>query len=333
MGNVMKNEDRFVAKIVGILGIFFTLASCSTMRSAALKTAAPLFMDSMAGIEAEGSWEHFKESTPGMLSLVDGLLAVRPLDESLLVAAIKGNAGYGFGVYETLYLDDKLAENDSTINRDKAIYYYTKAFSYGEKFLEANDLTLNDLKEALKEKKGIPGLLDSQLREDQTSLEGILFTAQALASMINLQRENIQLISYLPMAKGMFDWACGVDPQIAHGACDIFYGSYEAGRPAMLGGNPERGRKIFLDFIKNNPHNWLGRLAFIEQYSIAQYDEDSYLRQKKDLEKFLVLHKAAQKWDPSQKKEEAFANKTLRLYQAIGMKRFEIIKKYEKEIF
>lgn len=322
-----------MAKIVGILVLFFTVAGCSTMRSVALKTAAPLFMDSMEGIEAEGSWDHFKEATPGMLSLIDGLLAVRPYDESLLVAAIKGNAGYGFGVYETLFLGDKLADNENTTNKDKAIYYYSKAFGYGQKFLEANDLNLDNLRDAMKDKKGIPGLLDAQLSGDKTSLEAILFTAQALGSMINLQRENIQLVSYLPMAKGMFDWVCEIEPTIAHGTCDIFYGSYEAGRPAMLGGNPERGRKIFLDFIEKNPNNWLGRVAFIEQYSIAQYDEDSYLEQRKDLEKFLVLHKEQQKWDPSQKGHEAFANKSLRLYQAIGMKRFEIIKKYEKEIF
>ena len=29
-----------------------------------------------------------------------------------------------------------------------------------------------------------------------------------------------------------------------------------------LGGNPEKGRKIFENYIKENPANWLARVAF-----------------------------------------------------------------------
>jgi hypothetical protein len=320
-------------KIFGTLTLILTLASCSTMRSMALKTAAPLFMDSMAGIEAESNWEAFKEATPGNLSLIDGLLAVRPHDENLLVAAIKGNAGYAFGVHETLYLSDKLAENDKTFHKDQAIAFYAKAFDYGQSYLKENDLSLQQLLLALKDKYGVAGLLESQLSGDQVSLEGILFTAQALGSMINLQRENIQLVSYLPVVKGMFDWACEIDPNIGHGMCQIFYGSYEAGRPAMLGGNPEKGREIFEKMIKEQPHNWLARVAFIEYFAIPQYSQDVYNRQKKDLMKYEELLKNKLNWSPNGQVHEAFQNKRLGLYQAIAIKRFQIIRKYENDIF
>lgn len=320
-------------KIFGTLSLLMMISSCSGIRSLALKTAAPLFMDSMKGIEAEANWEAFKQSTPGNLALIDGLLAVRPYDENLLVAAIKGNSGYAFGVYETLYLEDKLSENDKTFNKEQAIAYYTKAFHYGLAYLKENDLTLDDLQNALKDKKGIMGLLESQLSGNQVSLEGILFTAQALGSMINMQRENIQLISYLPVVKGMFDWVCDIDPNIGHGMCQIFYGSYEAGRPAMLGGNPEKGREIFEKMIKAQPHNWLARVAFVEYYAVPQYNEEVYRRQKKDLVKYEQLLKEELNWDPSMKRNEAFSNRRLRLYQAIAIKRFQILRKYEKDIF
>lgn len=320
-------------KIFGTLILIFTFSSCSSMRSLALKTAAPMFMDSMAGIEAEGNWDAFKAGTPGNLALIDGLLAVRPSDENLLVAAIKGNAGYAFGVHETLYLQDKLGETDNKYHKEQAIAFYAKAFDYGQTYLKENDLSLEDLQNALKEKKGVPGLLESQLSGDQVSLEGILFTAQALGSMINLQRENIQLISYLPLVKGMFDWVCDLDPMIGHGMCQIFYGSYEAGRPAMLGGNPEKGKEIFEKMISEQPHNWLARVAFIEYFAIPQYNQSVYNRQKKDLMKFEQLHKGRLNWSPGTEVVPAFANKRLNLYQAIAIKRFQIIKKYENDIF
>lgn len=320
-------------KILGTITALLLLNSCSTMRSVALKTAAPLFMDAMGGIEAEGNWEAFRQSTPGNLALVDGLLAVRPEDENLLAAAIKGNAGFGFGVHETLYLADKLADNDKTYHKEQAIAYYAKAFDYGQAFFKANDLDFSELKKYMKDKRGIPGILDSKISDDQTSLEAVLFTAQALGSMINLQRENIQLVSYLPVVKGMFDWVCQIDPNIAHGTCQIFYGSYEAGRPAMLGGNPEKGQEIFEKMIKQSPHNWLARVAYVEHFAIPQYDEAVYNRQKKDLVRFEKLLKQNLNWDPSGKVDPAFENKRLRLYQAIAIKRFQIIRQYEKEIF
>lgn len=319
--------------IIFMVVVAATIQSCSHVRSLSLKTAAPLFMDSMSGIESEANFEAFKNGTPANLSLIDGLLAVRPYDENLLAAAIKGNAGYGFGVMETLHLENKLADNDKTFYKDQAIAYYAKALDYGIKYLQANDLDLETLVTAVKDAKGVAGILESQLSGDQTSLESILFTAQSLGSLINLQRENIQLVSYLPLAKGMFDWVCDIQPDIAHGTCAIFFGSYEAGRPAMLGGNPEKGKEIFEKAIESNPHNWLTRVAYIEHYALPQYNEDVYRAQKKELSKFQNQFKEVLNWDPNGIHNPAFKDKTLRLYQAIAIKRFEILKKYEKDLF
>ena len=58
------------------------------------------------------------------------------------------------------------------------------------------------------------------------------------------------LVSNLPIVKGLFDWVCSKSPNINFGACDIFYGAYQAQRPLMLGGNPEKGKEIFLKVEK-----------------------------------------------------------------------------------
>lgn len=320
-------------KILGILALLPFLYSCAGIRSMALKTAAPLFKDAMTGIESESNWEAFRRGTPGNLTLIDGLLAVRPYDEALLMAAIKGNAGYAFGVEETLFLDDKLNDEDESLYKDQAIAYYAKAFSYGLDFLKANDLSLADVERSIKDEKGIPGLLDSQLSNDDSTLEAILFTAQALGSLINLQREKMLLVAKLPVVKGMFDWVCEEKPNIANGTCQIFYGSYEAGRPKMLGGNPEKGREIFESYIEANPHNWLARVAFIQYYAIPQSNENIYRLQAKELSKFKDLQGERLNWHPGEKTPAAFEQKSLGLYQAIAIKRFEIIKKFENDLF
>ncbi len=318
---------------IGVLFILSLLAGCASMRSAGLGIASPMFKDAMTGIESEGNWEHFRDATAANLSLVEGLLAVRPSDPALLLAAIKGNAGYAFGVEETLYLEDKLKDEESSVHKDRAIAYYSKAVRYGLRFLKENDLKLEDLQKAQNQPKGVRGLLETQLSTDDTTLELMLFFAQSMGSLINMQRDNILLVAQLPIVKGMFDWVCFEKPDIAHGTCQIFYGSYEAGRPATLGGNPTEGKRIFEEMIRSNPANWLARVALIQYYAIPQYDEEAYNFHKKSLEKYEDILEESFYWIPGKKIDENFKDSSLKLYQAIAIKRYQIIKKYEDDLF
>ena len=321
--------------------IFLVLASlaafcgCSTLRHQALDIAAPLFLEGAAGFEEEGDWESFREGVPGNLKILEGFLAIRPKNKDLLVAATKGWSGYSFAVHETLYLEDKWAEKDSSKHFHRALSGYSKAVHYGLRFLEEEGVSYGDLEKALREKGGIPLFLEGRLSSHQRNLEGVLFTAQALGGLINLQRDNMKLVASLPLAKGLFDWVCTHRPSIANGVCPIFYASYESGRPRMLGGNPERGKKLFEELIKKNPHNWLARVAFLEHYIIPMSHEDLYKKQKSILENYQTLHRKKENWLPhaGTHAHPAFARKRLRIYQAIAMKRFEIMKKYESDIF
>lgn len=317
-----------------VLSLFLpSLLGCATIRKAGLGVAAPMFKDAMKGMEEEGDWNHFKKATIPNLTLVEGLLSIRPDDPSLLLAAIKGNAGYAFGVEETLYLDDKYQDKDHSIHKERAIAYYSKAVEYGLHFLEENDVSLSDLQKAQNQPGGVKAILNSELSTNETTLELMLFFAQSMGSLINLQRDNILLVAQLPIVKGVFDWVCMEQPDIAHGTCNIFYASYEAGRPATLGGNPKEGKRIFEDMIKKNPANWLARVALIQYYAIPQYDEETYNFQKKSLEKYEDILKESFSWVPGRKADENFNDPTLKLYQAIAIKRYQIIKKYEDDLF
>ena len=97
----------------------------------------------------------------------------------------------------------------------------------------------------------------------------------------------------------------------------------------MLGGNPEKGKRIFKDFIKKNPHQWLARVAYLEHYVIPMENEDAYLAQKKDLINLSRLHRKKLKDALGKVNDPAFENQRLRLYQATAIKRFEIIRKFE----
>jgi hypothetical protein len=309
------------------------ITSCSTLRKTSLGVASPMFFEASAGFEDEGNWENFRLGIPANLKLLDGLLVIRPEDHNLLVAAIKGYTGYAFTVNETLYLADKFAEKDKSRHLDEALMNYSKAFAYGRQFLATEDITLQDLQKAQKEKGGIVAFLDRHLSDDEVSLEGAIYTGQALGSLANLQKHDMILVSYVSIAKGLFDWACSKNSDIGFGVCQIFAGSYEASRPRMLGGNPAKGKKIFEKFIKDRPHHWLGRVIFLENYVIPMSDERAFNKQRKVLDRLAKLHRNDLNWHPSRARHDAFVNPRLRIYQATAITRYEIIKRYRKELF
>lgn len=317
--------------LIFLLMIVVSFNSCGTFRKAAIGTTSGMLYKATEEMETDGNWESLKTGAMGNIKFMEGLLYLAPGDDDLLASLTKSYAGYAFGVYETLYLGDKLAESDNQENIRQAIYHYSKALNYGLEYLKEQGVTLDYLKKNIGDVKK---LLKKELGTGKQDLETAFFTGQALGSLINLQKTNMSLVTLVPIAKGMFDYVCDIQPDFNHGACGIFYGSYEASRPKMLGGNPAKGKEIFLKTIKEHPHNWFARAAYLEHYVVPMVDEDEYEVQKEFLSEAAESFDKELKWDPFKKEtEEAFKKKSLRVFQALGIKRFQIISKYEKEIF
>ncbi len=319
--------------------LFFFLQGCgSFIQNTAIDTTAGLMYKGTDEIIGEKNWEMFRDGTPGNLKMLEGLAYLRPENEELLVSLTKGLAGLAFVVDETLYLEEQMTESEKTPNKNQAIMHYSKAMDYGLSYLKLKGISYSDLQARVIEDNGIFNLLEKNLSSKMIDLEAVIFTAQSLGSLINLQRANMTLVAQLPIAKAMFDWVCAKSPDINFGACGIFYGAYESGRPRALGGNPKKGQKIFLETIEKYPENTLVRVSYIQYYLIPQGEIDLYQVQKVKLEEAGALFKKEMSWTPAiqLKKENAKGNHHeggFCIYKALGLKRFEIIKKYEKKLF
>lgn len=322
-------------KMLTLLAVSFSLSSCGFIQRIGIGTTSPIFYKASQGMQSQSDFENFEKSVLGTLMLTEGLLSLKPGDMNFLATLTKGYAGYAFAVNETYYLQDLYEEKDESSHKEKAVINYSKAMEYGLQYMGKEGVTYQMLQKSVSDKEGVVGLLEDEMDNDIRDLEVVLFTAQSLASMINLQKDKMTLVSQLPIAKGMFDWVCSKKPDIHYGACDIFFASYEAGRPAMLGGNPSKGKEIFIKLIQNQPHNWLARVAYIQFYAIPQAEEADYKSQKSLLEKFTKLHKEEKVWMPDNQSASnpAFGEDMLRVYQTIAIKRFEYIKKYESDLF
>lgn len=319
---------------LSLLLIFFTLNSCS-FNSLAVSGSSGLLYSASTEAEAEPNYEIFKSGVPGNLMLMEGLLAESPENKDILLTLTKGYAGVAFAVNETEMHSEEWSEAKSENGKSQALFNYTRAMNFGLRYLKTNNISLSELLEKVNEPQGVTHLLDKRLSSDKKDLELVLFTAQSIGALINLQKDNISLVAQLPLAKSMFDWVCMKKPQINYGTCDIFYGAFEAGRPKMLGGNPEKGKEIFLQAIAKHPHNWLIRTSFMLYYLIPQNDKDGFLVQidylKKKQAEFNSFYVYTS--NPEAKNVDWNREKSVRLYQSLALKRLELMEKHQKQFF
>ena len=310
------------------------ITSCSTFHKMAISGSSGLLYNASGDVETQGNYEVVKSAMPANLVLLEGLLSASPDNLNITATLNKGYAGLAFAVSETQMLEDEWSEAKHENGKTQALFNYTRALDYGMKYLNEKDVRFDELVSRAGEPQIIHHLLDKKLSTDKRDLETVLFTAQALGALINLQKDSMIIVAQLPVAKALFDWVCSKDPQINYGTCDIFYGAYEAGRPQMLGGNPQKGKDIFLKAIARHPHNWLIRTSYLQYYLIPQNDEEGFKEQMDFLNgvhenfKSHYIYTGAPHPMPEWGREEK-----LRLYQALALKRFELMNQYKKTFF
>lgn len=320
-----------MTKIAFLLLTAIVGTSCSLVKTTAIRSTTSIMQDGSGVVNHEGDWHNFKNSAPANLTTLEGFWYADQANTDLMALLIKGHAGLGFGVYETKALDDQLQDKDESKSKMKAIIHYTKAYDYGIRYMKEKGISESQLNDR-EAKSKLPTLLDEHLDEDD--MIAAFYFAQAWGGLINLQRTNVALMSKLSTIKALMDWVCRKDANFEYGSCKLFYAVYEAGRPAMLGGNLQKGKKIFLDFIKGSPLNLLARVSFIQYYIIPTMDEVLYAEQAQFLKKELHLWEETLNLGTRKKSNSKYLkNSELNLFNSIAKKRFEIIEKNKKEIF
>lgn len=311
--------------------IFFFLiflSSCSSLQKWAVRRSSPVFHEASEQLTKEDSWEFFRKSAPGNLKFIELVYLTDPDNLGLLPAVIKAHAGYAYGVPETLVFEDEILGRENTSHRSEAIHHYTRALDYGVFYLGKRGVSREDLLTLPEEK------LREKLREetDGDDLVAMIYMAQSWGSLINLQKDNVALVAQVPRVKILVDHVCQMKPEIEHNICAIFLAQYEASRPRMLGGNPDRARELYREAMEKNPYHLLIPVNLIQYMTIPAMDEDEYEQLAPRLRAEFVEWA---KKDRSNLKDESRYHKhrDLNLYNAIARKRFDIIERNKKKIF
>ncbi|HAZ14416.1 MAG: hypothetical protein A2X86_19490 [Bdellovibrionales bacterium GWA2_49_15] len=321
-----------MSKLLVTLMMVFICSSCGLVQKVAIGTTADMLFDATKEIETEGNWEIFKDGIPGNLKMMEGMVFIQPTNKKLLVGLVKGYTGYAFAVTESLYIPDQLKDRDSHL-RIQLLANYSKALDFGLRFLEVNGVSFDDLMKNINVDQGIIKLLDKNFDDTTLDLEGVLYTAQSLGSLIFLQKDKMKMVSLLPIVKGMFDWIALKRPNINYGTCDLFFAAYEAGRPKMLGGDPVKGKALFKALINKYPNNWLAHVAYLRFYVIPLADEEEFKKEMDYLKNMREKYLAHIPWRPkSEPVQPEFQDKGLLLFQTIAIKQYEMIQSVEKDL-
>lgn len=311
-----------------LLSLLVFLTSCGTINKVALNITSDLVGSGAKEMETETSWDMFNQAMPGNIKFLEALAYQDPENESLLKSLTKAYGGLGFGVYDTLWLEEMLSEREDERVREKAIMSYSRSMDYGVRYLNEQGIKYNDLIQNVNNRDKISKLLNDNLSDDD--LETVFYLAQSWAGLINLQKSSPIMIAQLPVAKYLFDWVCQKRPNLYYGSCDIFYGAYEVSRPAMLGGDLNKGKNYFQKAINDYPNNLLAKVSYVMFYVVPVIDEAEYEKMKSLIKEQINKIQQEYSWKATsgELKKDPIA-----LFNAIAIKRFEIIESNEKEIF
>ena len=308
--------------------ISFSFNSCSVVDNVAYKSTARMIEGSSTELLTETDWNFFQSAIPGNIKFLEGLLENGKNNEHLIASLVKAYTGYAYGVHETNYLKDKILGNENSSHLSNAVLFYHRALEYGFKFLELKGLPWKKLQMNINQPKKMASMLRSKIGKKDK--ETLFFLGNALGSLANLQKDNMRVVSSVPIIKAIYDRVCKESPHFQGGSCKMFYGIYELSRPKLLGGNPKLGKKYFEQGLKMYPKNSLIRLSYIQYYVVPNRNKKEFNKQMAILEKSrgeFEENRRKFSWGKDKKKSP------IGLYNAIAFKRYSIYKKYKRKAF
>jgi hypothetical protein len=197
-----------------------------------LEVAAP-------GLNQESDPVLAREAAPGQIKTVEGFYLASPGNKKIIKVLAQGYCEYAFGFLqddiETLEMDNKPDEAAPISKRATGLYL--RCMNYGLKLLGSSwDTALRgDLNAFEKKVAGADG----------DDVPGMFFTALGLASAINLNRDDIDMVAYLPKARMLFERCAKLNDGYYNGGAHMALGMLMTSQGDAIGGNTAEGKKHF----------------------------------------------------------------------------------------
>jgi hypothetical protein len=246
-------------------------AGCNMNRFNANMTAG-MFREAGKSLDMEGDVALARDAAPGLLKTIDGLTVVSPENRTLLELTAQGYCAYSFG-----FLQDELetlAEKDPHAQalRVRASALYHRCGDYGARLLHLGD---DQFPDALH--KDVQTLAAAVGKLGKDDVPGLFWTGLALASEIDLNRDNMELVAELPKVEVLMQRVVALDPLYYNAGAHLALGLLYSSQGKAMGGDPDKGRHHLDTAIQMTGGKFLmPKVMLARVYAVTMQDRALY---------------------------------------------------------
>ncbi|HXU71035.1 MAG TPA: TRAP transporter TatT component family protein [Polyangia bacterium] len=261
--------------------VTFGLAGCD-LKEFTVSTTAPVLRAAANALPEESDVQLAREAAPASLKTVDGFLVSAPKNRDLLSILAQGFIEYTFGFleddYESLPDDAKHSDQRDALAA-RATGLYDRAQAYAIRLLELDDKHFGEMF-----RKDVASAEAEAKKLDKKEAPGLLFTGLALASSINLNRNDLARVVELPKAIALIKRSHELDPKFYNGGAAMTLGIIYCSQGKAIGGDPELGKKFFEEAINLTEGKYLmPRVMFARYYGVITQDRPLFEKTLKDV--------------------------------------------------
>lgn len=262
------------SRLLGAMALVLAGAGCD-LKAFTVSTTAPVLKVASDSFASEGDVELAREAAPGQLKTVEGFLQSAPKNEDLLQVLAQGYLEYAFGFVEDdleSLPDDSQHEAQRAALTERATGLYDRALGYALRLLETDDKHFG---EAFR--KDVASAEAEAKKLDKDDAPGLLFAGLALASSINLNRNDLSRVVELPKAIALIKRSHDLDPKFYNGGAAMTLGIIYCSQGKAIGGDPELGKKYFEEAIRLNDGKYLmPKVMFARWYAFIVQDRSLF---------------------------------------------------------
>jgi tetratricopeptide (TPR) repeat protein len=194
----------------------------------------------------------------------------------------QGYIEYSFG-----FLEDDLEsipdDGKHAAERDqlawRATNLYDRALDYALRLIATEDKKFPD-----QFKKDVASAEAAAKKLEKEDAPGLLFAGLALASAINLNRQDLARVVDLPKAIALIKRAHELDPKFYNAGAAMTLGIIYCSQGKAIGGDPDLGKKMFEEAIHATDGKYLmTKVMFARFYAVIVQDRDLYTKTLKEV--------------------------------------------------
>jgi hypothetical protein len=226
-------------------------------------STAPVLKRASASFDAESDVTLAREALPGNLKTIDGFLAVRPEQPDLLELTALAYVQYAFGFLE----DDleALPPGDSPRRRElvtRCTDLYDRAYDVGLRHVALDRAEVR----AIARQGSLDALAPALQKVGKDAVPGLNWAGLALASAINLHRDDIERVAELPRAVALLERAYQLDPRYYNYNAALSLAVIYSSQARAVGGDPDRAHKLFDQVIAGTGGRYLMAKVLLARY-------------------------------------------------------------------